>query len=59
MENAAAYLLYLLGALFMTLHFEPEDGRMNMRYLMFVFAWPAMTVWFLIVDLIVPHENDE
>lgn len=55
----AAYLLYLLGAMFMTLHFEPEDGRMNLRYLLFVFAWPAMTIWFLIVDLVVPHEDEE
>ena len=58
MEDAAAYLLYLLGALFMTLHFEPEDGRMNMRYLMFVFAWPAMTVWFLIMDLLAGEDED-
>jgi len=52
LEQWLTYLLYLLGALFMTLHFEPEDGKMNFRYLLFVFAWPVMTLWFLLVDLV-------
>ena len=56
-EYTAAIVLYLLGALFMTMHFEPQEDGPNIFYTLFVFAWPLMTVWFLLNDFFGPDEE--
>jgi len=43
--------LYMIGSLFMTLNFEPEEGASKVMYLLFVFAWPVMTLWRVIEDM--------
>lgn len=50
MEYTVAIVMYLLGALFMTMHFEPQEGGPKIMYIFFVFAWPVMTLWFLLND---------
>ena len=51
MEYWLAALIYLIGALFMTMHFEPSDDGPSTRYIFFVFFWPLMTLWFLVLDV--------
>ena len=48
MEYTVAIVMYLLGALFMTMHFEPQEGGPKIMYIFCVFEWPVMTLWFLI-----------
>jgi len=43
--------LYLIGSLFMSLIFEPEEGASKVMYFLFVFAWPVMTLWLVIEDM--------
>lgn len=49
-EYTVAIVMYLLGALFMTMHFEPQEDAPKIMYIFFVFAWPVMTLWFLLND---------
>lgn len=57
MEYTLAAVLYLIGALFMTLHFEPQEGGPKIMYVFFVFAWPLMTLWFLLADFLGSDEE--
>ena len=57
MEYTVAISLYLIGALFMTLHFEPQDDSPKIMYVLFVFVWPVMTIWFLLNDLFGSEEE--
>ena len=57
MEYTLAALLYLIGALFMTINFEPQEGGPKIMYVLFVFAWPLMTLWFVLEDFLGPDEE--
>lgn len=59
MEYWLAAIIYLMGSLFMTMHFEPSDDGPATRYLFFVFFWPFMTLWFLILDFLGFGEEEE
>lgn len=59
MEYWLAALIYLIGALFMTMHFEPTDGGPATRYIFFVFFWPFMTLWFLLLEFLGFGEEEE
>ena len=51
-------LLYLLGSLFMAIQFEPSEDGPRYAFFLLVFAWPLMTVWFLILDLLTDGEEE-
>lgn len=59
MEYWIAALIYLIGALFMTMHFQPSDDGPPTRYIIFVFCWPFMTLWFLLLDTLGFYEEEE
>lgn len=50
-------VMYLLGALFMTIHFEPQGDGPRWQYVLFVFFWPLMTLWFLLLNFIGDEEE--
>lgn len=43
----------------MTMHFEPSEETPPTRYLFFVFFWPFMTLWFLVLDVLGFTEEEE
>lgn len=57
MEFAVSSMLYLLGALFMTMHFQPEEGGPPFMFIIFVFAWPLMTIYFLFLEFFGKEEE--
>ena len=57
MEYHLSALLYLLGALFMTMHFQPEEGGPPYMFILFVFAWPLMTIYILFLELFGSEEE--
>ena len=57
MEYTLAALLYLIGALFMTINFEPQEDGPKIMYVLFVFAWPLMTLWLVLEDFLGPDEE--
>ena len=59
MDYIISIVLYLLGALFMILNFEPEEDGPPALYAMFVFAWPLMTVWFIYQDLFGKSDTED
>ena len=59
MDYWIAALIYLIGALFMTMHFEPSEGGPSTRYIFFVFLWPLMTLWFLVLDVLGVEDEEE
>lgn len=60
MEYQIALILYLLGAMFMTLHFEPAEGHGPGRYLFVVFFWPVLTVWFMLLEILqIGYDEEE
>lgn len=52
-------VLYLLGAMFMLLNFEPHPETPPLRYNLLVFFWPVMTLWFLFLELAGIEEEEE
>jgi hypothetical protein len=59
MEYAAAIILYLLGSLFMTMHFEPAEGGPRYMYVLLVFGWPLMTLYFAVMEIIGFNDEEE
>lgn len=52
-------ILYLLGAMFMLLNFEPHPETPPFRYNFLVFFWPVMTLWFLFLELAGIEEEED
>ena len=57
MDLIGTIFMYLIGALFMTLNFEPEDEAPRIIYILFVFAWPIVTIWHLITDFMYSEQE--
>lgn len=57
MDLIGTIFMYLIGALFMTLNFEPEDDAPRIIYILFVFAWPIVTIWHLITDFMYSEQE--
>lgn len=52
-------LIYLVGSLFMTMHFAPSEEGSPKRYMVFVFFWPFITIWMLLLDILGFGDDEE
>jgi len=41
----------------MTMHFQPEEGGPPYMFILFVFAWPLMTIYILFLELFGTEEE--
>jgi len=57
-EYWLAFLLYLLGVLFVMLLLEPAEDRGAGGLMRLAFFWPIATFWMIAMELIGPREEE-
>lgn len=59
MEYWLAMAIYMMGSLFIVVHLEPAEGSSNVKYLILVFLWPAITVYTALMDALGFTEEED
>jgi len=57
-EYWLAFLLYLLGVLFVMLLLEPAEDRGAGGLMRLAFFWPFATLWMIFMELIGPPDHE-
>jgi len=57
-EYWLAFLLYLLGVLFVMLLLEPAEDRGSGGLMRLAFFWPLATLWMIFMEIVGPPDEE-